>query len=43
MEMIHRYLATGVGVLILTLAVTTWLQRWRNRRRLCRSVPGGPR
>jgi len=30
-EMIHRYLATGVGVLILTLAVTTWLQRKRNQ------------
>lgn len=28
-EMIHRYLATGVGVLILTLAVTTWLHRQR--------------
>jgi cytochrome c oxidase assembly protein subunit 15 len=28
-EMIHRYLATGVGVLILTLAVATWLQRKR--------------
>ena len=26
-EMIHRYLATGVGVLILTLAVTSWLHR----------------
>ncbi|MBA3593331.1 MAG: COX15/CtaA family protein [Pseudomonadota bacterium] len=26
-EMIHRYLATGVGVLILTLAVATWLAR----------------
>ncbi|MDI1274016.1 heme A synthase [Polaromonas sp.] len=26
-EMIHRYLATGVGVLILTLAVFTWLER----------------
>jgi len=26
-EMIHRYLATGVGVLILTLAVATWLSR----------------
>jgi len=25
-EMIHRYLATGVGVLILTLAVATWLE-----------------
>ena len=28
-EMIHRYLATGVGVLITTLAVATWLQRKR--------------
>lgn len=26
-EMIHRYLATGVGVLILTLTVFTWLER----------------
>jgi cytochrome c oxidase assembly protein subunit 15 len=30
-EMIHRYLATGVGVLILTLAVSTWLERRRNQ------------
>lgn len=28
-EMIHRYLATGVGVLILTLAITSWLERKR--------------
>lgn len=28
-EMIHRYLATGVGVLITTLAVATWLHRKR--------------
>lgn len=28
-EMIHRYLATGVGVLITTLAVATWWQRRR--------------
>ncbi len=28
-EMIHRYLATGVGVLILTLAAATW---WSRRR-----------
>ncbi len=28
-EMIHRYLATGVGVMILTLAVTSWLDRKR--------------
>jgi cytochrome c oxidase assembly protein subunit 15 len=26
-EMVHRYLATGVGVLIATLALATWLQR----------------
>ena len=31
-EMIHRYLATGVGVLIIVLALTTWLQ-WRRSRR----------
>ncbi|MDP2035089.1 MAG: COX15/CtaA family protein [Polaromonas sp.] len=30
-EMIHRYLATGVGVLILTLAVATWLSRRKAR------------
>ena len=28
-EMIHRYLATGVGVLILTLAFTSWAERRR--------------
>jgi cytochrome c oxidase assembly protein subunit 15 len=28
-EMIHRYLATAVGVLILTLAAATWAQRRR--------------
>ena len=28
-EMIHRYLATAVGVLIVTLAAATWLQRRR--------------
>ena len=32
-EMIHRYLATGVGVLILTLAITSWLEHWRGQRR----------
>ena len=31
-EMVHRYLATGVGVLILVLAITTWLERTRQRR-----------
>lgn len=29
-EMVHRYLATGVGVLILTLASLTWWLRRRN-------------
>jgi len=29
-EMIHRYLATGVGVLILVLAAASWLERRRN-------------
>ena len=29
-EMVHRYLATGVGVLIIVLLVATWLQ-WRKR------------
>src|SRR4051794_34093498 len=28
-EMVHRYLATGVGVLVATLALATWLQRKR--------------
>ena len=28
-EMVHRYLATGVGVLILVLAVATWVVRLR--------------
>ena len=30
-EMIHRYLATGVGVLIIVLALATWLH-WRRGR-----------
>lgn len=30
-EMIHRYLATGVGVLIIVLTVAAWLQ-WRRAR-----------
>lgn len=32
-EMIHRYLATGVGVLILTLTVLTWTASRDERRR----------
>ena len=31
-EMVHRYLATGVGVLILVLAGATWVVRLRQRR-----------
>ncbi len=31
-EMIHRYLATGVGVLILVLAISTWIEHLRQRR-----------
>ncbi|MEO7954418.1 MAG: COX15/CtaA family protein [Polaromonas sp.] len=36
-EMIHRYLATGVGVLILTLTLLTWLA-YREQKR---GLPGG--
>ena len=32
-EMIHRYLATGVGVLILTLTLVTWMARREQQRR----------
>jgi cytochrome c oxidase assembly protein subunit 15 len=35
-EMIHRYLATGVGVLISVLALASWIEHRRIRRR------GGP-
>ena len=38
-EMTHRYLATGVGALILTLALLTWIERRRQRRL---PVPGRP-
>jgi heme a synthase len=33
-EMLHRYAASGVGVLILVLAATSWLHRQQLRRRL---------
>jgi heme a synthase len=33
-EMVHRYAASGVGVLILVLAATSWLHRQQLRRRL---------
>jgi heme a synthase len=39
-EMIHRYLATGVGVLILTLTVATWMA-WRDEGRVGRSDQRG--
>ena len=39
-EMVHRYLATGVGVLILTLAVATWIVRRRQRRAPARAATG---
>lgn len=38
-EMVHRYLATGVGVLITTLAVSTWLLRRRGLATLHPSLP----
>ena len=38
-EMIHRYLATGVGVLILTLALVTWLARHEQKRAIKPSEP----
>ena len=38
-EMIHRYLATGVGVLILTLALVTWLARRQQQYALKLSSP----
>jgi cytochrome c oxidase assembly protein subunit 15 len=31
-EMLHRYLATGVGVFILTIACVAWQYRWSARR-----------
>ena len=37
-EMVHRYLATGVGVLIMTLAAATWLAA---QARPARSARGG--
>ncbi|CAM5792526.1 heme A synthase [Ottowia pentelensis] len=37
-EMVHRYLATGVGVLIIVLCLATWLQ-WRRARRAAGAAP----
>ncbi len=39
-EMIHRYLAMGIGVLIVTLMATAWVQ-WRKSRR-AEFAPGLP-
>ena len=41
-EMVHRYLATGVGVLILTLAVFTWRERRAGLRAEASVGRGGP-
>ncbi|RYF76256.1 MAG: heme A synthase [Comamonadaceae bacterium] len=41
-EMVHRYLATGVGVLILTLAGATAFERRRQRRAPAESARAGP-
>ena len=42
-EMIHRYLATGVGVLILTLAASNWwLQTQQTRARFQSGAPVSP-
>ncbi|MGJ7490154.1 COX15/CtaA family protein [Variovorax sp. ZT4R33] len=40
-EMVHRYLATGVGVLILTLAIATWVVRRRQRKLPARAQDAG--
>ena len=40
-EMVHRYLATGVGVLILSLAVATWVVRRRQRKLPARAPASG--
>ncbi|QHI99409.1 heme A synthase [Xylophilus rhododendri] len=37
-EMVHRYLATGVGVLIIALAIATW-RAWRRQRLQGGAVP----
>lgn len=41
-EMIHRYLATGVGVLIIVLTVTAWVQRRRSATRAGGEVDAPP-
>jgi cytochrome c oxidase assembly protein subunit 15 len=41
-EMIHRYLATGVGVLILTLTVASWRERKRAAKGTAKALPEHP-
>lgn len=41
-EMIHRYLATGVGVLIIVLTVSAWVQRRRAARGQGEAPPLSP-
>jgi heme a synthase len=40
-EMIHRYLATGVGVLIVTLTLVTWMVRREEKRKAHGEQPRG--
>ncbi len=40
-EMVHRYLATGVGVLIIVMTVAAWRQ-WRAHMRNVAGAPGVP-
>lgn len=41
-EMIHRYLATGVGVLIIVLTISSWVQQRRARRGMGDAPPISP-
>ncbi len=41
-EMVHRYLATGVGVLIIVITVSSWVQRRQARRQGVAEPPISP-
>jgi cytochrome c oxidase assembly protein subunit 15 len=41
-EMVHRYLATGVGVLIIVITVSSWVQRSQARRQGVAPPPISP-
>ncbi len=41
-EMVHRYLATGVGVLIIVITVSSWVQRRQARRQGLAPPPISP-